>query len=335
MGKKITVGILRGGKSAEHEVSCRSAENIFNAIDKTKYNPVLITIDASGAWQLPDSSFLDLAHPGGQREVDVVFPVLHGPFGEDGTVQGLLKLAGVPFVGAGVLGSAAGMDKDVMKRLLRDAGIPVAAFLAFKAHEDVPPFEAVAARLGTPVFVKPANMGSSVGVHKVSNGDEYLRAVRDAFLYDTKIVLEEFVDGREFECSVLGNERPEASVPGEVAASRDFYSYEAKYLDKDGARIEIPANIPVETAQTIRALAVKTFTTLECEGLSRVDFFLRKDSAVLVNEINTMPGFTDISMYPKLWEASGISYAKLIDTLIELAFSRHERDKALKTSYTG
>jgi D-alanine-D-alanine ligase len=316
-------------------VSCSSAENIFNAIDKNKYNPVLITIDKSGAWQLPGLSFLDLANPLKEKEIDVVFPALHGPFGEDGTVQGLLKLADIPFVGAGVLGSAVGMDKDVMKRLLRDAGIPIAAFMTLKAHEDVPSFESVAARLGTPVFVKPANMGSSVGVHKAGSKDEYLAAVRDAFSYDSKIVLEEFISGRELECSVIGNEHPEASVPGEIVAARGFYSYEAKYIDADGAKLEIPANLPDAVIQEVRRLAVKTFAALECEGLARVDFFLREGGGVLVNEINTMPGFTNISMYPKLWEASGIPYTRLIDMLIELAFSRYKRDKALKTSYVG
>ncbi|MDR0567676.1 MAG: D-alanine--D-alanine ligase [Spirochaetaceae bacterium] len=358
---KIKVGILFGGKSAEHEVSLQSAKNVFDALDREKYTPVLIGIDKSGKWLLnnaaeflldpddpkrirlndsggevaliPQSRGALINLPGIRREqaVDVIFPILHGPFGEDGTVQGLLKLADIPFVGAGVLGSAAGMDKDVMKRLLRDAGIPIGKFLALKSHEPVPHFAEVAAKLGSPLFVKPANMGSSVGVSKARNETEYQRALNDAFRYDTKIVIEEFIEGRELECSVLGNEEPTASVPGEVISSHEFYSYTAKYIDEKGAVLAIPADIPAETAQTVQTMAVKTFQTLNAEGLSRVDFFLKPDGTIAVNEINTMPGFTKISMYPKLWEASGISYAELIDRLIELAIRRFEKEKKLKT----
>ncbi|MDR3333550.1 MAG: D-alanine--D-alanine ligase [Treponema sp.] len=364
MKKKIKVGILFGGKSAEHEVSLQSAKNVFDAIDREQYTPILIGIDKSGRWLLNDAShfLLDADDPKRIRlngssdsvalvpqsggvisnlsalgkpagSIDVIFPILHGPFGEDGTVQGLLKLADLPFVGAGVLGSALGMDKDVMKRLLRDAGLPIGKFMALTSHEPIPAFDRVIQQLGLPLFVKPANMGSSVGVSKVHDAQEYTRAITEAFTYDRKLILEEYIQGRELECAVLGNEEPLASVPGEVISSHEFYSYSAKYLDEKGAILEIPAQVPADTAQTIQALAVKTFRVLACEGLARVDFFLKADGNTLINEINTMPGFTAISMYPKLWEASGISYTELINRLIALAFQRFEQEQRLKTSY--
>lgn len=362
--KKIKVGILFGGKSAEHEVSLQSAKNIFDAIDREKYEPVLIGIDKSGRWLLNDASrFLhypedparirleehsnrpvalapqsrgaltDMDDPSREEAVEVIFPILHGPFGEDGTVQGLLKLADIPFVGSGVLGSSVGMDKEVMKRLLRDAGIPIGEFMTLRSHEAPPDFTSLADSLGMPLFVKPANMGSSVGVSKIHNEAEYLPAVAQAFAYDTKIIIEAYVKARELECAVLGNEQPLASVVGEVISSHEFYSYAAKYLDEKGAFLEIPAKIPEETARAARDLAVKTFQALNAEGLSRVDFFLKPDGRLLVNEINTMPGFTRISMYPKLWEASGISYAGLIDRLITLALERFAKEKNLSTAY--
>jgi D-alanine-D-alanine ligase len=268
-------------------------------------------------------------------KIDVIFPILHGPFGEDGTVQGLLKLADIPFVGAGVLGSAVGMDKDVMKRLLRDGGIPMGKFMVLRSHETPPVFGRIVEELGLPFFVKPANMGSSVGVSKIHHEGEYLEGVKTAFTYDRKIILEEYIRGRELECSVLGNEEPVASAPGEIIASHEFYSYDAKYLDERGARLEIPARVPEAIAGKIRELAVKTFKTLECEGLARVDFFLEGGCCgrLLVNEINTMPGFTKISMYPKLWEASGIAYRDLIDRLLEFAILRYKKEGKLKTSY--
>jgi len=363
---KIRVGILFGGKSAEHEVSLQSAKNIFDAIDREKYEPVLIGIDKSGRWLLNDESdFLINANDpkrirlntssdavalvpqsrgtisnlstlkndnADDSAIDVIFPVLHGPFGEDGTVQGLLKLADIPFVGSGVLASAAGMDKDVMKRLLRDAGLPIGKFRVLCADDDVPSYEEVSSELGTPIFVKPANMGSSVGVSKVKKQREYLPALRDAFEYDTKAVIEEFIPGRELECSVLGGNEIMASIPGEVKSRHEFYSYNAKYIDKKGAELVIPAKVSVETIQRVQELAIAVFKTLCCEGLARVDFFLKKDDSVIVNEINTMPGFTKISMYPKLWEASGISYTQLIDKLICFALERFEKEKQLKTS---
>jgi len=367
MEKKLRVGILFGGKSAEHEVSLQSAKNVYDAIDRAKYDPVLIGIDKTGRWLLNDGPrfLLDSDDPrrirlnpsgravalvpqsrgsisclraesgaeaAGLGAVDVVFPILHGPFGEDGTVQGLLKLAEVPFVGSGVAASAAGMDKDIMKRLLRDAGLPIGKFRPLRYGEDVPGFDEIRAELGSPFFVKPANMGSSVGVSKVSSGEQFLSSLRAAFEYDTKVLLEEFIPGRELECSVLGMlPAVEASVPGEVKPRHEFYSYDAKYIDDDGAALIVPAEVSATVAERIRELSVAVFNTLCCEGLARVDFFLKEDSRLVINEINTMPGFTRISMYPKLWEASGLSYTRLIDRLIELALARFEREKTLKT----
>ena len=369
MEKKLRVGILFGGKSAEHEVSLQSAKNVYDAIDRDKYEPVLIGIDKSGRWLLNDESrfLLDADDPQRIRlnpssdavalvpqsrgvianlsafrndnAIDVVFPILHGPFGEDGTVQGLLKLADIPFVGAGVLASAAGMDKDVMKRLFREAGLPIGKFRAVRLGEKISDFEEICADLGSPVFIKPANMGSSVGVCKVHNKEEYLPALNEAFEYDTKVLIEEFISGRELECSVLGSQFDTlnngeilASVPGEIKSSHEFYSYDAKYIDEKGAVLLIPAPVSAEITRRIRELAIEVFKTVCCEGLARVDFFLKEDGSIIVNEINTMPGFTRISMYPKLWEASGLSYTALIDRLITLALARFEKEKKLKTS---
>ncbi len=361
--KKINVGILFGGKSAEHEVSLQSAKNVVDAIDRDKYNPVLIGIDKSGKWLLNDQSeFLlnadnpkliklnqasdsvalvpqcegrisNLSRRDFQSAIDVVFPILHGTFGEDGTLQGLLKLADIPFVGAGVLGSAVGMDKDVMKRLMRDAGIPIAKFLIYRDFESRPTYQSVVDELDVPFFVKPANLGSSVGVYKVAVESEFQAAIEGAFQYDLKIILEENVDGREIECSVLGNEYPIASVLGEVLTSHDFYSYEAKYIDKRGTSTQIPADLPEAVAEDVKATAILAFKVLCCEGLARVDVFLDKSNRVIVNEINTMPGFTSISMYPVLWQESDVPYPDLIDRLIQLAIKRFEKEKKIKTTY--
>jgi D-alanine-D-alanine ligase len=361
--KKIKVGIIFGGKSAEHEVSLQSAKNVYEAINREKYKPVLIGIDKSGRWLLSDESkflinennpkliklnqsqevvtFAPESHGlisniTNQKEsgsVDVAFPILHGPMGEDGTVQGLLKLANIPFVGSSVLGSAVGMDKDIMKRLLRDGGIPIARFTAVAQGDEIPEFDVLAKKFGIPFFIKPANMGSSVGVNKVQNENDYKKAMAEAFTFDLKVIIEEFIEGREIECSVLGNNRPIASTIGEIKSGRDFYSYEAKYIDENGAILEIPANLPKEVIRHAQELAINTFKILSCEGLGRIDMFLRENDEIVVNEINTMPGFTKISMYPKLWEASGISYTELIDRLIQLAIERFEKEKKLKTNY--
>jgi D-alanine-D-alanine ligase len=258
---------------------------------------------------------------------DVVFPVFHGTFGEDGIFQGLLRMFSVPFVGAGVLGSAIGMDKDVTKRLLRDAGIRIAQHLTFGWHEcDRIVYEDVRAILGDVIFVKPASLGSSVGVSKVRSRQDFIRAIDEAFSYDSKVILEEFIYGREIECSVLGNEYPEASLPGEIILKRDFYSYSAKYLDEDAADLKIPANLSAEIVEEIRHIALKAYKVLCCEGMARVDFFLKNNREIFLNEINTIPGFTEeISMYPKLWAVSGLPYPKLLDKLIELAIFRHKK----------
>lgn len=326
MKRKIKVAVLFGGRSAEHEVSIQSAKNVVQALDPKKYEVARIKIDKTGGcrWDLT-------------KKADVVFPVLHGPFGEDGTVQGLLKLMDVPFVGPGVLGSAVGMDKDVQKRLLRDAGIPTTEFITCLKHDlklTKLDFVSVKKRLGLPFFVKPANLGSSVGINKVKSAKDFGRALNEAFQFDNKIIMEKFVPGRELECSVLGNENPIASLPGEIIPRHEFYSYEAKYIDENGARLEIPAKLSKKIVKDVQKLAVKTFKTLCLEGMARVDFFLKPGGKLIVNEVNTIPGFTAISMYPKLWEASGISYSKLIDTLIELALERHKCSSTLKTSYS-
>ncbi len=357
MDRKIKVAILFGGKSAEHEVSLRSAKNVYNALDKEKFTVVLIFIDKDGRWFLVDdmenvlidkgltTNKVEVFFPAGREgalitsngkkvnKVDVVFPVLHGTYGEDGTVQGLLKLADVPFVGASVLGSAVGMDKETTKRILRDNGIPVADFITLKKNEDVPLYNNIVNKFGVPFFIKPANMGSSVGVYKVESEKDYKDSLSGAFLYDTKVIIEEFIDGREIECSVLGNEKPKSSKLGEIVPKDDFYSYNAKYIDKEGAELIAPVKLKKEIELRLRKIAVDVFTALSCEGFARVDFFLKNNESIIVNEINTIPGFTKISMYPKLWEVSGMSYSKLITCLIKLAIKRHKRDKKLKTTW--
>lgn len=317
--KKLKIGVLFGGKSAEHEVSLNSARNVINALDKNKYQITPIKINKAGKFNLNSI-----------KKFDVIFPVLHGPYGEDGSMQGFLKLSGVPFVGPSVLGSAVGMDKDVMKRLLRDSGVPGPKFFVINNGEKIS-FIEIKKKLGMPVFVKPANLGSSVGIHKVKNELEWASALKDAFLYDSKIIVEENIIGREIECSVLGNEHPGASIPGEIIPNEEFYSYDAKYKGA-GSKAEIPAKLDKNTIKKIQDMAVKTFQILGCEGLSRVDFFLKKNGEVLVNEINTIPGFTAISMYPKMWEASGLPLAKLLDKLIDLAIARYKREQKLKTT---
>ena len=354
----MNVAILYGGKSAEHEISIRSANNVFKFIDKNKFNPFLIKIDKQGRW-LTDKYMIEkgdfgsindlsefkpvdnvVLNPGSDKQfilsdtayefsVDVVHSVLHGPNGEDGSMQGLLKILNVPFVGPGVLGSALGMDKEIMKRLLREAGIKIGDYLVAK-YGDYPDFDKVKSSLGLPVFIKPANMGSSVGITRVSEESEYKKAIDLAYRFDTKLVIEANIEGREVECAVLGNEQPVASIPGEVAATKEFYDYESKYLDDNGYEIKIPADLDKNTERKVREIAVKTFKILECEGLSRVDVFVTKDNHILVNEINTLPGFTSISMYPMLWEKTGINNKELITKLIEFAVKRFERDSKLK-----
>jgi len=351
--KKIRVGILFGGRSGEHEVSLRSAASIIAAMDRSKYDLLPLAISKSGRWLPPSESarllpsglsmdrsgsraLMILPVPGSADRVDVVFPVLHGTFGEDGTVQGLLELAGVAYVGAGVLGSAASMDKDVMKRLFRERGLPtpdhVAVLRSRLANRRRDLVESLVKQFGLPLFVKPANLGSSVGISKAHNRAELSRAIDLAAAFDRKIVVERAIVGRELECSVLGNDQPQASLPGEVIPSREFYDYRSKYLDET-SRLIIPARLKLALTRRVQHLAREAFLACECCGMARVDFFLEEKSGrVLVNEVNTIPGFTSISMYPKLWEASGLSYPHLIDRLIQLALERHA--EKVRTRYS-
>ena len=327
--KKTRVGVVFGGRSGEHEVSLRSAKSIINAINRDKYEVVPITISDEGRWD----PFTLSANPLAERAVDVVFPILHGTYGEDGTVQGLFELASIPYVGAGVLGSAVGMDKDVMKRLLRDAGLPIVDYWATNKREIDSFLRAHINDLPYPVFVKPANLGSSVGITKVHAAEELPAALATAAEYDRKVVVERGVDAREIELSVLGNDEPIVSVPGEIVPAREFYDYNAKYV-ADDSRLLIPAPLSEIQKNDAQRLAIAAFKVLECSGLARVDLFLdRGTGKFYVNEINTLPGFTSISMYPKLWEASGISYPDLIDRLITLAIERHAEKAKLRTKY--
>jgi len=326
---KMRVGVVRGGRSGEHEVSLRSAESILKAIDRNKYDVVPITISHEGKWE----PFSISPEPDATCPVDVVFPIVHGPYGEDGTIQGLFEMANVPYVGAGVLGSAVGMDKDVMKRLLRDAGLPIVDYWTVLKSQLHAFLEREINNLPYPVFVKPANMGSSVGITKARAAEELPNALQIASEYDRKIVVEKGVDAREIEMSILGNDDPIASVPGEIIPSREFYDYKAKYVDDD-SRLLIPAPLSDSQVKEAQRMGVATFKALECAGLARVDLFLEKSTGKFyVNEINTLPGFTSISMYPKMWEASGIPYTELIDRLITLALERQAEKKKLRTKY--
>jgi D-alanine-D-alanine ligase len=326
---KIRVGVIRGGRSGEHEVSLRSAESILKAIDRDKYDVVPITISHEGRWE----PFTISPDPGTKPPVDVVFPIVHGTFGEDGTIQGLFELANLAYVGAGVLGSSVGMDKDVMKRLLRDGGLPIVDYWTVRKPDLEDFLRAEMNRLPYPVFVKPANLGSSVGITKARAPEELPAALQTAAEYDAKIVVEQGIDVREIEISVLGNENPTASVPGEIIPSREFYDYNSKYVD-DNSRLLIPAPLSEAQLSETQRLAITSFKALECSGMARVDLFLERSTGKFyVNEINTLPGFTSISMYPKMWDATGLPYPKLIDRLITLAIERHAEKNKLRTKY--
>lgn len=359
---KLRVGIVFGGKSAEHEVSLQSAKNIVDALDKSRFDVVLLGIDKQGQWHISDADnyllnandparialnasdnsvalvpgyathqLIEAQNSVPLADIDVIFPIVHGSLGEDGSLQGMLRLANLPFVGSDVLASAACMDKDVTKRLLRDAGLAIAPFITLtRANRERFSFQQVSDQLGLPLFVKPANQGSSVGVSKVTNEAQYHEAVRLAFEFDKKVVVEQGIKGREIECAVLGNDEPQASTCGEIVLNSDFYAYDTKYIDDNGAQVVVPADLPAEVNDAIRRIAVQAYQTLGCEGMARVDVFLTADNEVIINEINTLPGFTNISMYPKLWQASGIGYSELITRLIELAIERHQADSSLK-----
>lgn len=323
---KTRVALVYGGRSGEHEISLRSADSVAAAMSPDRYEVARYQIDKEGRW----SPRPLLPEPGANPGIDVVFPVLHGTFGEDGTMQGLFELADLPYVGANVLASALSMDKDVMKRICRDRGLPVVDWLVLErdGHEGVA--AQVAEQLPFPVFVKPANLGSSVGISKAHNLEELRAALKTAAEFDRKIVVERGIEGREFECAVLGNEHPAASVPCEILPSREFYDYEDKY-ELNLARTELPPDLSPADIAEMRRLAVECFRAVGCEGMGRVDF-LREDATgrLYINEINTIPGFTSISMYPKMWEYTGIPYSQLIDRLIELALERHEQKKATR-----
>ncbi len=369
MNGKLRIGLIFGGKSGEHEVSLASAQAALRALDATKYKVVLIGVSKEGKWltggnplqqliNAAHSPLLQAAHDASDAgapndalvshsaaemsvanalDVDVAFPLIHGPNGEDGTLQGLLELADVPYVGAGVAASAVGMDKQLMKALFRGAGLPVVEFLVVTRRqwerEPEETIREIETALSYPCFVKPANLGSSVGVAPARNWDELTQALSNAALYDRKILVERAVDAREIECSVLGNDAPLASLPGEVIPEREFYDYAAKYAD-ERTRLIVPADLTGEQTRTVQELAVRAFQALDCCGMARVDFFLdKRDGKILVNEINTIPGFTAVSMYPRMWQASGLSYSQLLDRLIQLALERHADKKRNKATY--
>ncbi len=355
MIKKTKVGILCGGQSEEHQISLLSAKNIIEAIDKKRFEISVFGIDRSGGWTaLKSENFLlhpdqpdqihfitqtnekshctvfsekQKAHSLNQAlpllaDIDVVIPALHGPNGEDGSIQGFLKTLGLPYVGCEVLGSAMCMDKDITKKILLNASLPVCKYLLARKNSSVPSYQEAQNLLGPTLFIKPCNMGSSVGVSKASNETDYKKALDLAFKHDRKVIIEEAIEGRELEIAILGNSNPKATVVGEVIPTNEFYSYEAKYLDSEGAQLAIPAEVPSEIAAQMSDMAIKAFLELECQGLARCDFFLTKSNELLINEVNTFPGFTKISQYPKLWEASGVSYQNLISELIELAIKK-------------
>lgn len=357
MTGKLQVMVLFGGRSGEHEVSLQSSASVMEALDKNKYDILPIGITKEGRWlfgtdprrvlaqgftddlvpvclaadptqpRLVSLAPTDQPIPALEKTIDVVFPVLHGTFGEDGTLQGLLDLASLPYVGGGVLGSAVGMDKILMKSVFAYHGLPQAKFLGYLRQdwEEEPQriLDEIETAIGYPCFVKPANMGSSVGISKAFTRKELTQALTEAAQYDRKLIVEENIKGREIEISVLGNDRPQASVPGEIIPCNEFYDYEAKYIDDDSELI-IPAELPQELIARLQEMAIQVFQAVDCAGMARVDFFVTEEGNILVNEINTIPGFTQISMYPKLWEATGLAYGDLLDGLIQLALARQE-----------
>lgn len=354
MSEKLNVGILYGGRSVEHQISVLSAKNVFENIDKNEFNVIVIGIDKSGIWHLMnsiDSDFsqrnplqllLNAASPkfidsnGNTYEIDVAFPVLHGTDGEDGSIQGLLKAMDIPFAGSGVLGSSVSMDKLITKQLLFQAGIPVSKYVSFTIEEQNQiDFHEVVEKIGLPFMVKPANLGSSVGINKVKNEEEFIPALEHTFQFDTTVLLEEFINGRELECAILGNSHAKVSNPGEIIISDnyDFYSYEAKYEDKNAVEIQIPAKIDNGITERIKTLCIQSYKILKCEDFARVDLFLTSNGEIFINEINTIPGFTNISMFPSLWKQHGINYMSLISKIIHLALERDKITKQINRSY--
>lgn len=349
------VALIFGGKSPEHQISVRSARNVMAAIDRRKYELLYIGIDPRGVWRLVDPEEMgpvvpeagpELGIRPGQanpiyridtgdplRDIDLLYLVLHGPNGEDGTIQGLVRLLGLPFIGPDVMSSSLAMDKEMTKLVLAKADIAVAPGIVVRHHQkDGLVYEEIRKRLGSPLFIKPANMGSSVGVHKVRTEAEFKRAVEDAFQYDRKILIEQMIEGREVECAVMGNDFPLASTIGEVITEEE-YSYEEKYASTSAAVLQIPAKLDPKLIERLRRIALKAYRALGCEVLSRVDMFVTDSGEIYVNEINTLPGFTSISMFPQLWEQEGIPYTELIDRLIAYALERHQHCQALKTQW--
>jgi D-alanine-D-alanine ligase len=355
MSKKKKVAILYGGRSVEHAVSVNSARNIFEYLDKEQFEPIPMGISKSGQWFLtkgvskdieqgkalglmldPSSPGFILLSSGDRFKVDIIFPVLHGTDGEDGSIQGLIKAMDLPMVGTSVLGSSIAMNKIVAKQLMRQAGLPVTNFLTFRYHEkDKISFASISKKLGLPFMVKSASLGSSVGVTKVKNKADFKKAVEEAFKYDDEMLAEEFVTGREIECAILGNNPPEASYPGEIEISKDyeFYTFDAKYVDPKAVQIHVPAKLSAPIAEKIRNASVKAYEALHCKDFSRIDLFLDKKGKIYINEINTIPGFTNSSMYPMMWKERGISFSDLITKLLNLAVERYDRGKRIERDF--
>ncbi len=346
---KKTVAVIFGGQSGEHEVSLMSSSNVIQAMDREKYNIVMIGITKKGKWMIYNGPIEKIQNGDWEKEekyliedfsiyhpivqsIDVLFPIVHGPMGEDGTVQGLFELLNLPYVGCGVLASAVGMDKIYAKIIYQMAGLPQGKYVALMRYQwrenQGQEIEKIEKKLNYPIFIKPANMGSSVGITKAHNRQALIEGIEEASKYDRKILLEEFIDCREVECGVLGNDHPKASALGEILPSNEFYDYHAKYFDDGKSRLLIPAPLDEKTTKKIQDLAIKAFRAIDGSGLARIDFFVERNTGeIYINEINTLPGFTNISMYPKLWEYCGIPYGELIDQLIELAIERFEDKK--------
>ncbi|HMG90384.1 MAG TPA: D-alanine--D-alanine ligase family protein [Chryseolinea sp.] len=355
MARKKKVAILYGGRSVEHAVSVNSARNIFEFLDKNLFEPVPIGISKEGQWfiksevnkEIENGDPIGLTlHPGNPEfillsgkpsvKVDIIFPVLHGTDGEDGSIQGLIKAMDLPMVGTGVLGSSLSMNKIVAKRLLREAGLPVTDFMTFNFEDkDDISFKKISKKLGLPFMVKSASLGSSVGVTKVKSKKDFKRAVDEAFKYDNEMLAEEFITGREIECAVLGNYPAESSKPGEIVISKkyDFYTFDAKYVDPDAVRIDVPARLPKTIVAKVRKISKKAYEALHCEDFSRVDLFLDKRGKIYINEINTIPGFTNSSMYPMMWKERGVSFSDLITRLLNLALERYDRSKRIERDF--
>jgi D-alanine-D-alanine ligase len=351
---KQKIAILYGGRSVEHGVSINSAKNIYEYIDKTLFEPFLIGISPSGVWYLTETVtkemdkgaelsvrlnpetpyFIDLL--GNTISVDIVFPVLHGTDGEDGSIQGLLKALDLPMVGTGVLGSSMSMSKLITKRLLKESGLPVADFVyAYYPEKDQLQFEEIHQKLGLPFMVKSASLGSSVGVSKVKSKEDFAKAVEEGFRYDDCILIEKYIKGREVECAILGNSPAKASLPGEIIISKEyeFYTFDAKYVDGNAVTINVPANLDAASQEKIRSLSLKAYQSLSCEDFARVDLFLTESGEVYVNEINTIPGFTNSSMFPVMWKERGISFSELITQLVQLAMERHQKTKRVERGF--